>query len=951
MRYDLDRLGEQEFEDLSQALALRLLGSGVKVFGLGPDGGREAEFEGTFRYPDPSPEGCWSGYGILQAKYKNSPTNAEQNLRWLRVTIKGELDRWNARADKLPKGVQPKERRIPSYIIFATNIELSGIPERGGIDLIDNLISGYADRLRLKGWRIWHYEQICRHLDSYPEVRRTYAALITPGDVLASLQEILPDTQSSLTTILTSHAAKELVANQWVRLDEAGHPTNQKLHLSSVAIDLPARGDPHPNIAPKETLRKVEGVAREIMLRGDTVRRPSSSRQIKPHIVLIGGPGQGKSTISELLCQAYRVALLEHRTQASLGPEAGLALARIREDLNAIDFPVPTCRRWPIKITLSRYGDALTEHENLSLLRYIVKNMNARTQIRPGQLKSWLRSWPWLLVFDGLDEVVSPTVRERLMGSISDFFIDAAEVDADLLVIATTRPQGYGEEFSSSIYQHFELTSLEKEEALEYGKRLANVRYSGDPDLHDQVLKRLEIATSEPITARLMRTPLQVTIMSLLLERRTRVPQDRHGLFEAYYRTIYEREISKETATSTLLAEQRRNIDHLHEQVGWLLQLRAEQAGDAESLLPLSELNELAFKRLRSEGYSVEVATELAIQLVAAATDRLVLLVPLIAENVGFEVRSLQELMAARFLSTGSDNEIVQRLEALAPSAHWRNTWLFAVSRLFSQSEREHLRTRVITLLAKLDVGSAIQRLIIPGARLAVEMLDEDIAAKAPYYRQLLVERALKLMASFPSRETEHFGRVLFHTITDDESTRGMVESDIDNALMTNGNAALVATQILSIWAGQHGPLASAASTRLNRLAHNRPNDMEMALRAFEHAYSGTRRITSYGPDILPQPDLLNDDLVRALTPYVTRGSIGDAVIEILRSLSSGRLEELNDRLLDEQVQNSLIDLKNNLPISQWYHGARVCDMLANWYERQPVIISKLPTNEISSDL
>jgi hypothetical protein len=252
MHYDLSRLGEQEFEDLTQALALCLLGSGVKVFGSGPDGGREAEFAGTFRYPDPSAEAYWSGYGILQAKYKNDPTSTEQNTRWLRGVIKRELDRWSARADKLPPGVGLEEGKIPSYIIFATNVALSGIPERGGIDVIDNLISRYADRLMLKGWRIWHYEQICRHLDTLPEVRRAYAALVTPGDVLASLQEVLGEGQSNLSTILTSHAAKELVANQWVRLDEAGHPISQKLLLGSVAVDLPAKGDPHPAIAPKE---------------------------------------------------------------------------------------------------------------------------------------------------------------------------------------------------------------------------------------------------------------------------------------------------------------------------------------------------------------------------------------------------------------------------------------------------------------------------------------------------------------------------------------------------------------------------------------------------------------------------------------------------------------------------------------------------------------------------
>jgi hypothetical protein len=944
MRYDLARLGEQEFEDLSQALALCLLGDGVKVFGLGPDGGREAEFEGNFKYPDPSSEGSWSGYGILQAKYKYNSADTGRNVPWLKKVIKDELDRWSLRASGLSKGATRKYLKIPDYIIFATNVELSGIPERGGIDVIDELISDYADRLGLKGWRVWNYEQICRHLDGHPEIRQTYAALVTPGDILAKLQEVLTNTEPSLATILTSHAAKELVANRWVRLDEAGHPTNQKLLLSSIAVDLPARGEPHPNIALKETLDKVAGVAREIMLRGDTVRRLSSFRQIKPHVVLIGGPGQGKSTICELLCHAYRVALLERRPLGSLGPEAGPALAQIREDLEAINFPTPASIRWPIKVTLSRYGDALTDKANLSLLRYIAKIVSARTPIQPRQLKSWLRSWPWLLIFDGLDEVASPVVRERLMSSISDFFVEAAEVDADLLIVATTRPQGYGEEFSPSIYQHFELTSLEKEEALEYGKRLARVRYAGDPDLHTQVLKRLDAAVSEPITARLMRTPLQVTIMSLLLERRTRVPQDRHGLFEAYYKTIYERVISKETPTSNLLVEQRRNIDYLHERVGWLLQLRAEQAGDAESLFPLSELNDLALARLRSEEYGEANAMGLAAELVAAATDRLVLLVPRTAGHVGFEVRSLQELMAARLLSKGNDRDIVRRLEVLASSAHWRNTWLFAVSRLFSQSEREHLRTHIVTLLAQLDVATGIQRFITPGARLAVEMLDEDIAAGMPLYRKLLVERALKLLAAFPSKETRRLGEVLFHTVADDESTRGIAESDIDIALSGNGNAALVATQILSEWTGMYGPIASKAGTRLNRSASKRTSEMEMALAIYERTYPSARRITSYGPATVPSPDLLSaKEFARDLAPYVAREKVGEDVTEILHILNSGRFEELDNRSLDENVQNALVDLKNNIPVIRWYQGARMCELLTNWYERQPIVVSDLP--------
>jgi hypothetical protein len=59
-----------------------------------------------------------------------------------------------------------------------------------------------------------------------------------------------------------------------------------------------------------------------------------------------------------------------------------------------------------------------------------------------------------------------------------------------------------------------------------------------------------------------------------------------------------------------------------------------------------------------------------------------VLLVPVLHDDIGFEVRSLREFMAARSLTSGPDDRVRERLSVLAPSAHWRNTWLFAAGRL-----------------------------------------------------------------------------------------------------------------------------------------------------------------------------------------------------------------------------------------------------------------------------
>ncbi len=60
--YDLTRLGSREFEHLTQALALKVFGPSVGVFGDGPDGGREATYSGRVRWAPDDHTAGWNGY-------------------------------------------------------------------------------------------------------------------------------------------------------------------------------------------------------------------------------------------------------------------------------------------------------------------------------------------------------------------------------------------------------------------------------------------------------------------------------------------------------------------------------------------------------------------------------------------------------------------------------------------------------------------------------------------------------------------------------------------------------------------------------------------------------------------------------------------------------------------------------------------------------------------------
>jgi hypothetical protein len=289
---------------------------------------------------------------------------------------------------------------------------------------------------------------------------------------------------------------------------------------------------------------------------------------------------------------------------------------------------------------------------------------------------------------------------------------------------------------------------LTSEQAEAFARKLADVRLADDPDAHANVLARISEAAKDPLTARLMVTHLQVTIMSLLLEGRARVPQDRYTLFADYYRTIYSREVAKDTATARLLDQHRRTVDQLHEQVGLRLQIQAETSGKADVALPNPEVQTLARQILDKEDHPPDEAQRLAGQIAAAATTRLVLLVAKHNDDVGFDVRSLQELMAARALTSGPDEQIMARLRAIALSAHWRNTFLLAAGR--TAIDRNHLIDAILGLLEDLDTSSYLAMYLHPAAGLALDLLDNKFGAPSPRVEMKLVHKAVGVLQSPP---------------------------------------------------------------------------------------------------------------------------------------------------------------------------------------------------------
>ncbi|MGW7294111.1 NACHT domain-containing protein [Streptomyces xiamenensis] len=733
MKFDLYRLGAREFENLTQAISVAELGPDITVFGMGSDGGREAT-------QDENNDG--GTYTVLQVKYKENSATAQAEATWLIKEVKKEFKEWRE-SDK--RGKKPKK------FILATNVTLTATPRSGGIDRVAKVMREECLSLGIDEWTVWHSENINRFLEKNPGIRTSYAAWILPGDILTAIYEDVTKRNSGSARAIRSYVPKELLNDRYANLDQAGSADDRTVPLADVFFDVPIGLSPDRNTGVGERCLKNLIASCDIRHSADEQSdiMADSSRPPLNRFVLVGGPGQGKSTVSQYLCQLYRAQLVKD-TSSMRNAEVRSAVSQIITHATR-DGLLPKARRWPINVPLTRLADELAQGKCANLFDYIAQRVSeaSTARVTPDDMRNWLQTFPWLLVLDGLDEVPGSSNRGQVLSQISAFQLEADELNADLVVVATTRPQGYTDDFSPKHFVHYYLTALDTASALRYGKKLADARHGNSSERVNRLMGRLERAAGESSTAHLMGTPLQVTIMAVLLDRVGKAPKDRFTLFADYYRVIFERELEKEGASSNLLRDHKTDIDSIHADVGLLLQTRSERSGETESRLTIDEVDSIIKDRLASEGHIGAELEYLTSAISRAATHRLVFLVPSRDTEVSFEIRSLQEFWAADALMNCAEEEIGRRLRIMAVNSHWRNVLLFALGNIFA-TRRNNLRDSVVALVSELNSHSEafgnIPRRIATGSRLAVEILNDGMV-RAPRYEAVLVEESLKLLS------------------------------------------------------------------------------------------------------------------------------------------------------------------------------------------------------------
>jgi len=654
-------------------------------------------------------------------------------------------------------------------LVFAIPLDL-GLTEKENltklaVQLVDKLNTEKC--LNFKGCIIWDSVTVKGWISDNEVFREKALPWIGTQNVL---QSSIPNSLNpkELGQALIEYLSAELENDLCVNLDQAGDSSDEPIPLAKVFVDLPAY-EQQKSFPPDEEEEKPYSVVQSILDASRNVFRnkkviipfmeertlyeqfykeQKTSFYESGRVVLIGGPGQGKTTISQFICQIFRTVLLK-TVSGQKKKVINQVYQQIKKSNDNLGLDENLVKRFPFRIVLNEFAKYIaTTKQGNGVTQYLVQQIEevSGTKISKSDFWDWFCSYPQILVLDGLDEVPPTSNRDTLLQEIHKFLENSSHSHADILVVATSRPQGYNHDFSPKHFQHLWLSPLSADRAIDYATRLIEVRFKQNPQRGKLVLGRLETAKDYEQTRRLMHSPLQITIMAALVNRMGQPPQEKWNLFNEYYRVIYEREVERGNITSSILREYKQDIDIIHHRVGLLLQVESEQSGKTDARIDIQILEKLVESRLKEEGHKGKRLEKLKKTIIEMAMNRLVFLVGVTSNRIGFEIRSIQEFMAAQALMDGGDEVVANRLKEIAPIIHWRNVFIFAAGSCFIN--RQYLRDTLVEICRELDGKNsrADTTIPMPGARLALELWEDGSSSHQPKYYRLLVSIALQLL-------------------------------------------------------------------------------------------------------------------------------------------------------------------------------------------------------------
>jgi len=759
--YDLSKIGPNEFENLVNFLTLKVLGGGHTGFGPGPDGGRDGYFEGEAAYPSSTTR--WKGTWYIQSKF-HAPHLSKDPQKWLVEQVASEIKRFDS---------ERSDRIWPDNWIIATNIDESGKPETGSFDAIKSRLKKSRGGKKVNT-HVWGGRKILDFLAQFEDVSRYYGHFLTPGHVISGLIDDISDRTASIEEIIRYFVTTQFAENLFTKLDQAGSSSDLRPGVHDLFIDLPYRIDGGPqSTAVLSDISCAVAECQKYSLRKlypDTWRTWTKHSRRARVALLKGGPGQGKSTVGQYLCQIHRAHLI-------LAPDGPKVVDMIHIKATAVqeaaqrDNLWPNSPRIPIQIELKEFAHWYSQTPPANprnVLVYIASIVSQRvgSEVLPKTIRRALSFRSWIVVFDGLDEVPND-VKDQIANEVLYFLNDVlVEIDGDVFSLCTSRPQGYSGQFSGLDGPTVELVHLSPEIAMLCAKPVFTFGRTADEAA--QSYSTLETAIQSQNVRELMTTPLQSHIMAIVVRDGGRPPERRWQLFTSFYQLMKKRESLKhfpDPRIARLLREEDRLLKSVHMRLGFVLHARAERSEGAQTTLAKEDFRHLV-RDVVTQLVDSEIE-ETVDGVMEATTERLVLVsTPESGSHVRFDIRQLQEFFAAEFLYSGVDtNELASRIETIGGDAHWREVMHFLISALI-ENQRANDLSVAVQVLRQLNEGRAdglnsiYFRRMAQAGLLASRLLVEGVLEQDQRDRQQIKPLLEPLTGIFDLRSLQNLSRI-----------------------------------------------------------------------------------------------------------------------------------------------------------------------------------------------
>jgi predicted NACHT family NTPase len=349
---------------------------------------------------------------------------------------------------------------------------------------------------------------------------------------------------------------------------------------------------------------------------GRTAGLGQRSRPVADYAVVLGDPGSGKSTLLQYVALQW-------------------AEQPIR-DLRALAE-----RPLPLLIELRKYGRDRHDQKCSSVVEYLHQGEVA-CRLNQQQLHEVLQAGEAIALFDGVDEVFDPHLRDVVVTDIHRFTNDYPQVQ----VIVTSRWLGYkAQPLRDAGFEHYMLQDLTDEQVGEFVERWHDQTF---PDGADKLRKRerLHRALRESRSIRqLAGNPLLLTMMAIL-NRNQELPRDRPELYTQASRVLlHQWDVERNLIEHRLdpVTIDYRDKQAMLRKVAYHMQSGA--AGLAGNIISAGELERILTDHLRS--MEVDKSREMARLMIKQLRERNFILCYLGADNYAFVHRTFLEFFAA----------------------------------------------------------------------------------------------------------------------------------------------------------------------------------------------------------------------------------------------------------------------------------------------------------------